>query len=97
MVPGGSQASKWQVKKCILLVKKTSKWVWIALGSSELSQEAAGPSSSTPLKDSTPTNDVCDNINNVDEEENMDHEAGDKVVQIGEIVDEKDIVESSDC
>ena len=64
---------------------------------SELSQEAAGPSSSTPLKDSTPTNDVCDNINNVDEEENMDHEAGDKVVQIGEIVDEKDIVESSDC
>ena len=47
------------------------------------------------MKDSTPTNDVCDNID--EEEELMGQEAGEKVVQIGEIVDEKDIVESSDC
>ena len=55
-------------------------------------QDSAGPSSSTPMKDSTPTNDVCDNI---DEEEEAT--GPEKVVQIGEIVDEKDIVESSDC
>ena len=47
------------------------------------------------MKDSTPTNDVCDNID--EEEELMGQESGEKVVQIGEIVDEKDIVESSDC
>ena len=60
-----------------------------------LLQDAAGPSSSTPMKDSTPTNDVCDNID--EEEELTGQESGEKVVQIGEIVDEKDIVESSDC
>lgn len=60
-----------------------------------LFQDSAGPSSSTPMKDSTPTNDVCDNID--EEEELMVQEPGEKVVQIGEIVDEKDIVESSDC
>ena len=52
-----------------------------------------GPSSSTPMKDSTPTNDVCDNI----DEEEEEVTGPEKVVQIGEIVDEKDIVESSDC
>ena len=54
-----------------------------------------GPSSSTPMKDSTPTNDVCDNIDEEEEEEEVT--GPEKVVQIGEIVDEKDIVESSDC
>ena len=60
-----------------------------------LLQDSAGPSSSTPMKDSTPTNDVCDNID--EEEELTGPESCEKVVQIGEIVDEKDIVESSDC
>lgn len=54
-----------------------------------------GPSSSTPMKDSTPTNDVCDNIDEEEEEEEV--MGPEMVVQIGEIVDEKDIVESSDC
>ena len=56
-----------------------------------------GPSSSTPMKDSTPTNDVCDNIDEEEEEEEEEVTGPEKVVQIGEIVDEKDIVESSDC
>ena len=61
-----------------------------------LLQDSAGPSSSTPMKDSTPTNDVCDNIDE-EEEEEEEVTGPEKVVQIGEIVDEKDIVESSDC
>ena len=44
------------------------------------------------MKDSTPTNDVCQ-----EEELVVGRESGEKVVQIGEIVEEKDIVESSDC
>merc|ERR1719431_1212879 len=46
-----------------------------------------GPSSSTPMKDSTPTNDVCDNIDEEEEEEEV--MGPEMVVQIGEIVDEK--------
>jgi len=56
-----------------------------------------GPNSSTPLKDSTPTNDVLgEHLCNINEEEMIQVEEP-QVVHIGEIVEEKDIVESSDC
>ena len=52
-----------------------------------------GPNSSTPLKDATPTN---DNLDNEDDDNQGEEEPG-PIVQIGEISDERDIVESSDC
>ena len=60
-------------------------------------QDNFGPNSSTPLKDSTPTNDVLgEHLCNINEEEMIQVEEP-QVVHIGEIVEEKDIVESSDC
>ena len=62
-------------------------------------QDNFGPNSSTPLKDSTPTNDVLSEqlqLCNINEEEVI-HVNEPQVVQIGEIVEEKDIIESSDC
>ena len=53
-----------------------------------------GPNSSTPLKDATPTN---DNLDNEDDDNHIEQEGSGQIVQIGEISDERDIVESSDC
>jgi len=62
---------------------------------------ATGPNSSTPLKDSTPTNqDVSESQDVTTEEQQMEVETGaaaSSSVQLGNIPEVKDIVESSDC
>ena len=60
--------------------------------------QEGGPSSSTPMKDSTPTNQVSDHLEQFNDTEEVPTENSEsQVIQIGEIFDDKDIVESSDC
>lgn len=66
--------------------------------SDNIDPEEGGPSSSTPMKDSTPTNQVSDHLEQFnDTEEAQAENSESQVIQIGEILEDKDIVESSDC
>ena len=50
------------------------------------------------MKDSTPTNQVSDHLEQFNDTEEVPTENSEsQVIQIGEIFDDKDIVESSDC
>ena len=65
-------------------------------------EEAPGPSSSTPLKDATPVNEVSsDSLENSIENDSLENivvdETSDAVQHIGEISNVGEIVESSDC